>query len=174
MGKTMFLVGLFLLSFSLSAHRVNVFAYKEGELIRVEGYFSDGTPARDSKIEVYNQGGEKIAEGRTDEKGEFSFPVPEGKNNLRIILMAGMGHRGETSLSVEGDLSPDRSQESLPVNEDIEKIVEKSVEKALKPLIRMMEEENRRMRLRDIIGGIGYILGITGIAFYLLSRRRND
>ena len=30
------------------------------------------------------------------------------------------------------------------------------------------------IRLRDVFGGIGYILGITGIMFYFLGRRKAD
>ena len=55
---------------------------------------------------------------------------------------------------------------------EIEKIVEVSVEKAMKPVIKMIEEENRRVRLTDILGGIGYILGLAGVALYFLSRRK--
>ena len=31
---------------------------------------------------------------------------------------------------------------------------------------------DQRVRVRDILGGIGYIVGITGAAYYYLGRRR--
>jgi nickel transport protein len=31
-----------------------------------------------------------------------------------------------------------------------------------------------RTRLRDLLGGVGYILGVAGIAFYLLACRRGE
>ena len=30
------------------------------------------------------------------------------------------------------------------------------------------------MRLQDIVGGVGYILGITGMLFYFLGIRRKE
>ncbi|NOZ63645.1 MAG: hypothetical protein GXO71_01640 [Caldiserica bacterium] len=178
MRKGIFLLCfLLLLSSSLFAHRVNVFAYKEGGKICLEGYFSDGTPARNSKIEVYNPEGKKILEGKTDEKGEFSFPIPGEKGNLKIVLLASMGHRGETSISVGGNV-PVPAGEGKKIDagklgdRDIERMVEGAVEKAMKPVIKMIEEENRRVRLTDILGGIGYILGLAGVALYFLSKRK--
>jgi len=49
--------------------------------------------------------------------------------------------------------------------------VEKAVEEAIKPLIKMMEEERRRIKISDVIGGIGYILGIFGLIALLYKRK---
>lgn len=160
------MLAILLFSPPLLAHRVNIFAYQEGKEIKIESYFSDGTPARDSKIEVYTKEGEKILEGRTDEEGMFSFPLPSRENELRIVLLASMGHRAETTVSLErGNLKEKRE-------EKLEEWVEKAVEKGIRPLIKLMEEERRRVRVTEVLGGIGYILGITGIAFYLLGRKK--
>ena len=37
----------------------------------------------------------------------------------------------------------------------------------------MIIAHDQRIRMADIIGGLGYIVGITGIAYYYLGVRRN-
>jgi len=40
----------------------------------------------------------------------------------------------------------------------------------IRQLQRQVEEYEQRTRLRDVLGGIGFILGLAGIAFYFLGR----
>jgi nickel transport protein len=74
------------------AHKVNIFAYVEGNTVYTESYFSDGKPVAGGLIEVQDRQGATLLEGETDEKGLFSFPLSE-KEDLTIILNAAMGHR---------------------------------------------------------------------------------
>jgi len=56
----------------------------------------------------------------------------------------------------------------------IETIVEAVVDKELKPTERMLfklQESNRRPGITEIIGGIGYIIGIFGIIAYFKAKR---
>ena len=79
------------------AHKVNVFAWVEGDMIFVEGYFPGGKKAQNSLVEVYNGAGAKLLEGRTNQKGEFSFEIP-AREDLRIVLTAGMGHKNDFTI----------------------------------------------------------------------------
>ena len=74
------------------AHKVNVFAYVEGDQIYVEGYFSDGTRAKNSEVTVYEGDGRELTKGLTNEEGDFIFPIKD-KEALRIVLNAGQGHQ---------------------------------------------------------------------------------
>jgi len=176
--KKLFFIFLFFSSINLFAHRVDVFPYIENGKIVVEGYFSDGTPARNSKVEIYNEKGGKIAEGETNKEGICSFPIPENNQRLKIVLIASMGHRAETIFtfgkeikkSVQG-VKKEEEKEKKSITEVNAIEVEKSVEEAIKPLIKMMEEERRRIRISDVIGGIGYILGIFGLIALLYKRK---
>ena len=60
------------------AHKVNVFAWVEGDMVFVEGYYPGGKRAQNSLVEVYNSGGAKLLEGRTNQKGEFCALFPPG------------------------------------------------------------------------------------------------
>ncbi|MGA1791628.1 MAG: hypothetical protein ACMUIM_09085 [bacterium] len=80
------------------AHKVNIFAYAEGERIFTESYFNDGAPCKGSKIQVYDAEGKEILEGETDEEGFFSFRIPQ-RMDLKIVLTASMGHKAEYRMS---------------------------------------------------------------------------
>ncbi len=178
MKKIFFLFFLFtILSF---AHKINLFTYKEGNKIFVEGYFSDGVPVKNSSIEIYNEKGEKIIEGKTNEEGLYSFKIPECKK-IKIVLTGDMGHKVEKEMEIEEEKTlkkeeiktqkkeVERKIETID-KEEIKKIVEESVEKAIFPLIKEIQKEKQRARFMDIIGGIGYIFGIFGIYLYFLKK----
>ncbi|HHO47760.1 MAG TPA: carboxypeptidase regulatory-like domain-containing protein [Desulfobacteraceae bacterium] len=74
------------------AHKVNIFAYVEGNTVFTESYFPDGKPVEGGVVEVQDQKGVTLLEGKTDEKGLFHFSLPK-KEDLTIILNATMGHR---------------------------------------------------------------------------------
>jgi nickel transport protein len=86
------------------AHRVNVFAWVEGDKVFVECKYPDGTRVKEGVIRVLDSAGTELLNGRTTARGEFSFKVPK-IDDLKIVLEAGMGHRAEWLLSKQ-DLSP--------------------------------------------------------------------
>ena len=82
------------------AHRVLVFAYAEGDTIHTESKFVPNTPVRQGKILVLDQKtGKELLTGQTDDQGKFSFKIPAEaaaqKLDLKIVVEAAMGHRGE-------------------------------------------------------------------------------
>ena len=54
------------------AHKVNLFAYVEGETVYTESYFPDGKKVKKEKKEVLEANGTKILEGKTDAQGSFN------------------------------------------------------------------------------------------------------
>ena len=46
--------------------------------------------------------------------------------------------------------------------------------KQLDLLRQQVYDSEERLRFRDILGGIGFILGLAGVAFYLKARRRRS
>lgn len=181
---------IIMMDVSAFAHKVNVFAYVEGEKIYTESYFNDGKKCIDSKIEVFDNQGNKLLEGLTDKEGEFSFEVPLGDENLKIVLTASMGHRAEYSISadeIRGSVGLIKEENEEPVSivfpetssvdsKEIQLITEDTLDEKLKPIMREMKEikksQEDRISPTEIIGGVGYIIGIFGIAAYFLSRKR--
>jgi nickel transport protein len=100
-----FLLGITaLIEGNAHAHRVNVFAWVEGDTVFVECKYPDGTKVNEGVIKVYDSAGKELLNGKTTAKGEFSFKVPK-QDDLKIVLEAGMGHRAEWPLSKQ-DLAP--------------------------------------------------------------------
>lgn len=181
---------IIMMDVSVSAHKVNVFAYVEGKKIYTESYFNNGKKCIDSKIEVFDNQGNKLLEGLTDKEGEFSFEVPSEDGDLKIVLTASMGHRAEYSISADElrgfvGLIKEENKEpksivspeiSLVDLKEIQLIIEDTLDEKLKPIMREMKEikksQEDRISPTEIIGGVGYIIGIFGIIAYFLSRKR--
>ncbi len=173
----------------LWGHRINIFATVGGNRIYTQSYASDGSKVKGGLIEVYDKNGNKLLTGKTDSLGEFSFVIPK-KDDLKIVVLGGMGHRAETiigadelpeikekiapKLKKEGHKEVPRA-ETLAVDTTLlKRIVEEAVEAKIHPLIRMIAEEKReRIGFNEVIGGIGYIIGIIGIVAFFMKRKRN-
>ncbi|MEA3470302.1 MAG: hypothetical protein U9R24_01135 [Thermodesulfobacteriota bacterium] len=169
------------------AHRVTIFAWVEGDTIFTESKFSGGKMAVNSEVQVFDEAGRKLLEGKTNEKGEFSFKIPE-MTDLRVVLNAAMGHRaewfipeaelrGEVNAQPESgetvESSPERS--ALLSREEVKKIVEDSLDRKLGPVMRRLTElQDRGPSITEVLGGIGYIFGLMGIAIYFKGRRKGD
>jgi nickel transport protein len=86
------------------AHRVLVFAYTEGDAVHTESKFVPATPVRQGKILVMEAKGDKVLlTGQTNDQGKFSFKLPPEaqKADLKIVVEAAMGHRGEFLLKAK-------------------------------------------------------------------------
>ena len=99
------------------AHKVNIFAWVEGNMVYTQSKFAGGRKAKNAPIVVYDQNGTKLLEGQTDANGEFSFRAP-GKMEMKVALLAGMGHQGEWVIPATDfadlDDEPDQAKSDLP------------------------------------------------------------
>ena len=170
------------------AHKVYIYAWLEGDTVYTESYFGAGKKVKQGLIRVFDLSGQKCLEGRTNAKGEFSFRLPLVAD-LRIVVEAGMGHRGEFVLKAEGsaetlkpDITPDVPEgdpkSAVPVFTDelqIRMIVEQALDARLKQVMRELAEirKERGPGFNEIIGGIGYIFGLMGLILYFKSRNKS-
>jgi len=180
------------------AHRVTVFAWVEGDTVVVTGKFSGGKKVKGGAVLVKDLSGHLLLEGRTDDNGEFTFTPPQ-KTGLKIVLYAGAGHRGEWVLEAAewtgAETASAKPEEVLPAREPsapsvhvssgqtgtglseavLRTIVEEALERRLAPIERRLNQSLTRDEgpsLTDILGGIGYILGLVGLGAYIHSRRK--
>ena len=180
------------------AHKVNVFAYAENGMVYTESYFNDGRKVIDSTIEVFDaQNNRLLLTGKTDKNGEFSFKIPEA-TGLRIVLSASMGHKNEYLLSedeVRDAIGIAKLPEKAPpekmetekrqapperatqiYDDRLQLLVERAVEDKTAPIMKKLlkiEEQMQKPSLQDIIGGLGYIIGLMGIGIYFKYKRKS-
>lgn len=173
------------------AHRVTIFAWVDGDTVYTQSRFSGGKAVINGDVFVYNSQGNQLLAGKTDPAGEFTFKLP-GKTDLRVVLNAGMGHGNEWILSAD-DIDPAGKKANstrpsissikpiLPpapapdrlTRDDIKSIVDSSIDNKLKPMMKLISElRNDDPSFTDIMGGIGYIIGLIGLAAYFHARKK--
>jgi nickel transport protein len=181
---------------------VNVFAWVEGDTIKVESKFSGGKKVKAGKVVVLDPLGVELLAGTTNDQGQFSFKVPQ-QTDLRIMIMAGQGHQGEWTVrkaelqglateteaavdspgktasgqtGIAAKISTEESTAAPDSNiqpEELEAVIETVLDRKLQPITRMLAEMRQEgPGISDIFGGIGYILGLVGIALYIQNRKK--
>jgi nickel transport protein len=177
-----------LLPLPVQAHRLNVFASADGAVIRGSVYFQGMIPARNAPVTVRDPEGTLLAETVADDAGRFAFEAARRVDH-HIVADLSDGHRA-TFVIAAAQLPPslpapgaDRSanaagtkatQQAMPSEATIEAIVDAAVARHVGPLRQQIAAYEDKIRWHDILGGIGYIVGMTGLAFYCLARRRTD
>jgi nickel transport protein len=176
------------------AHRVIVFAIVEGDTVKTISKFPGGKRVMKGNIVVTDLQGNMLLKGVTDENGEFSFKIPK-REPLKVVLNAGMGHGAEWTIpadEIPGATNERHivSSESGPASagekenhdadglkevtsDEIQIAVEKALDRRLKPILSMLEKIHEpKTTFKDILGGIGYIVGLVGIVAYIQSVRK--
>jgi len=191
------LVGtLVLISAPARAHKVTIFAWVEGDTVFTESKFSGGRKVRGAKVAVFDREGTQLLEGTTDGEGEFSFKIPT-LTDLRVALNAGMGHRAEWTITESeireaggredvgeaggqeeaqsADMPRQVSDDLSLSKEEIKELIDESLESKLTPIVKILSEmQTRGPSITEVIGGIGYIVGLMGVALYFLSKRKKN
>ena len=163
------------------AHKVMTFGWVEGDMVNTISKFSGGKKVQKAPVSVYNKNGEFLLGGKTDEKGEFSFKLPAEKE-LKIVLEASMGHKTSCVVEVNPPVgephvehinTPNQeggSTEGLLDSKEIAAVVENVLDKKMAVVLRMIAEKEEKQSVTEIISGIGYILGLIGIALWIRNR----
>ena len=205
---------------SALAHRVNIFAWTEGNEVVAECGFNGGNKVKQGQVVIFDAAtGAKLLEGRTDDFGVYRFPVSaEGKaHGVRIVIKAGEGHQNEwtveaaelatiqpgtvaapapssapsaaatsaaasapavaTAPAAQRPASPktDKGPAQQAANisaADLQNIVNTALDAKLGPIRKELAEMRvARPGFSEIFGGIGWLVGLAGIALYFKGRR---
>jgi nickel transport protein len=103
-------------------------------------------------------GAAPASEGTTSSKGERKVDtqgaVPIGRPEIS-------GH--QPIATTTGGLSP----------EEIKILIDQAMDKKLAPITNMLTESlGRGPKVSDVVGGLGYIVGLVGVALYVTNRRK--
>ena len=93
------------------AHAIGFSCKLLGDVVRVEAYFSDDTPAIAAHVVVRNEQNAIVAEGRTDDRGIWTFARPAAAR-YEVMVDGGAGHRLTQKLTIPEPAPQLESQEN--------------------------------------------------------------
>ncbi|MDR2368201.1 MAG: hypothetical protein LBF58_08865 [Deltaproteobacteria bacterium] len=181
------------------AHAVFIFAWPQGDGICTQSYFSGKSPVRQGTVSISDASGKVLDSAKTDDKGDVCFNRPRTDSDLTFVVEAGEGHRAEFKLrasdlppldpaaqanpespaaaSAPTDPSGTAGIASIPAGSDanleaLRSMFRTELGAQLGPITRALTEADDKMPTpKDIIGGIGWIVGIFGLAFWSSARK---
>lgn len=186
---------------SAEAHSIHVVAYPDGNQLRGEGGYSDGSLAANARIKVIDADGKMIGETRTSSDGTFGLVLLEGRAPFEVEINDGAGHRSTFTLSesdmaplleaenhIGEEVSPDDKEQR---NDEIKDKAIREVEAANGSItheewVRILRQElapiksqlaqlsaQKKTSPADIMGGLGWIAGLIGLGMWWNSRKKS-
>ncbi|MDR2726253.1 MAG: hypothetical protein LBC90_09410 [Candidatus Adiutrix sp.] len=178
---------LWLSAAGAEAHSVYIFAFPDNSQICTNSYFGAKNKVRGGQVNMATASGEILATAQTDEQGNACFPPPESNQDLIFTVKAGDGHRAEFKLpasAIENGGLLESHKEPVEHGDAAEityspacagGLTSDDLRQALAPIMRKLAEmesaQNSRIHLKDIIGGLGWILGLAGAGLWATSRK---
>ncbi len=166
--RALFLIAAVLLAApSARAHKLLLFATHSGTTVTGRAYFPGGIRAQGIPVTLSDSSGHVLATASTDTNGAFRLPAPR-LPACTLTAETVDGHRAVFHLALAaatpGDAAPPADSpaphaSSPPPAPDSE-------------LAAQIQALRDHLYLHDILGGVGYILGIWGTICFLLARRR--
>lgn len=148
------------------AHALRLTAAVAGGVVSGHVFYSDETPAAGEWVELQTPAGQPVGRVRSDAGGAFGFP-PAAAGTYRLVAEGEEGHRIEREVAVAASAAPASgavSGSGAP-SPDVA---------ALRQEIRALREDvqryEQRVRLGEVIGGIGLIAGLAGAAAWWRAR----
>lgn len=168
------------------AHKVIAAIFPSGSAIEGEIGFSNGDMATDQPVEVYGPDGALLGETVTDADGFFTFePTEPVAHTFRADL--GAGHLAKVTMPAEevarilGVAAPEPAAPAaatapaasgVALSDADRAEIARIVRDEMRPLRREIAAYREKNDLQTILGGMGYILGLFGLGFYIAARRQ--
>jgi len=150
--KSLALCASLFFSVNVFAHALYISAQYDGTAVVGRAYYSDQTPAAETYVEVVKVGeGEPVVYGKTNTEGRFTLPLHQD-GTFNVIIEGMEGHRAET-LVTKNILQSHTISDIQILREEIEQL-------------------KNKLYFRDVIGGIGYIVGLFGFIALLKHKRK--
>ena len=166
----------------------------EGDSIRGRVSFAGGHSAAAAIIKISDSEGQPLAELSPDDKGEFTYKVSRRIDHL-IVADSREGHVARWRVKAEDIVLASPEPVEKPARTDDERIdrsipdaalhdhaaeydewiagnIERAVARQVRPLREQLAAYEEQVRLRDIVGGLGYIIGLAGLALWGRCRKQ--
>ena len=172
-------VGIVAVSFVLcpglaSAHGIFLHVRVEGDAVRGTAEYVGGGAISGATVTVYALSGRRLGGAKTNDAGEFTF-TPREAIDHRFWLDAGGGHGAEQVVAVAdlpGSLLAAAKDPAASADQrGSAPAADADISRQIGALSAEIARLRHSIRFHDIVGGIGYIMGLTGLWFYLKARR---
>lgn len=184
------LIALVLASVPLTAqaHRVIASVFPAGSDIEGEIGFSNGEMATEQLVEVFDEDGNRLGEAMTDGDGFFLYTPTEAITHV-FFADLGAGHVAEMTMpadevaAIMGVAAPVSAPEAAAqpaeagvtvasLSDEERAAIAEIVRGEMRPLRQEITAYKNQNDFQTILGGIGYIVGLFGLGFYLAARRK--
>lgn len=165
--RLMLLLTVLFCSLPLSAHGLKVYAEVEGESIHGHVHFAGGAAAGSVQISITGADGEVLDVLKPDPDGHFTYRI-KSPADLVVVADSLDGHQASWSVKAEAFTAlPPAGADPVAGVTCAEALAAKTG-----PLREALTACEERQRLRDILGGLGYIVGLAGLGLWWGGRRQ--
>lgn len=163
----------FFVSAPLHAHLLKIFAVVEGNQIKGSVYFSGGDPVPGASVSLTSATGDPLAQLIADQQGKFSYQV-DTPSHIAITADTKEGHMAKWVIKAAEIAPPTDTVKQVEPNSATysNSDLERAIARQLTPLKRQLVNLEERLRYQDIVGALGYILGLAGLAAWYLGRKK--
>jgi nickel transport protein len=156
-----------------SAHRLKVFAATIGDELQGRVYFVGGGPATGVPVTLRDAGNAVLAETTsTSPDGRFVLPLARAEA-LTITADAEDGHVATFTIRAGQSAAPSAAApQAIAAQADADAAFDAALARQLAPLTDEINALRDSLGLRDILGGLGYLLGAFGLWALYLARQR--
>lgn len=172
------------------AHKVIAGVFASGSAIEGEIGFSNGDMAADQEVIVTGPDGAELGRAVTDADGFFVY-TPTAPVAHTFFADLGAGHVAEVSMSaadvakimgvaavpapvepVQADAAAAGGVTIAALTDAERQAIAEAVRDEMRPLRREIAAYREHNDFQTILGGIGYIVGLFGLGFYVAARRK--
>lgn len=164
MARLIAMLCVLIASGAVQAHglRISVAPVQDGLAGRV--WYSDETPGAGNAVSLGDASGRELAATISDEDGRFAF-AQVAAGEYVVAAEGEEGHRAEARIT----LSPVAGAPSADAAGDARMVA--LLRSELQPLREDIARFEQRIRLHDLIGGFGFIVGLCGLFVAWRARR---
>ena len=174
------------------AHKVVGGVYAIGSLIEGEAGFSNGDMAHEGTVvTITDAQNQPLGTSVIDAQGMFQFQATQQQDH-HFYIELGAGHvlnltlpanelpdslgRDKAAASSEDLSAPATAKNQYPEQDPqvLADLVERAVAKQVNPLRKEIAALQAQRGLSDILGGLGYILGLVGLGMYFRYRKSTN
>lgn len=170
------------------AHKVIAGVFPSGKAIEGEIGFSNGDMAANTEVIITAPDGSALGRATTDADGFFLFtPTKAVTHKFHADLGAGhivdvtmvaedvariLGVKATNTTNAAESTTTNAARPTEALSAEAQQAIATAVRDEIRPLRREIAAYREHNNLQNILGGIGYIIGLFGLAFYLAARRK--